>query len=675
MLWKDSTFSLPMSRASRKWASAALLLWLCVGAGAPAVRGLEPSHDGTLTVTPANSDVSLSTASEVLCDPHGDMSLETAQTGAYVPLLSDLPSSNQCYGYWVRFNVLATSLPPAGWVLQLSRGWAHADLNFQQNTAISVLSTGTSLPPQQRAVASSYPVLPLPLESNREAVFYLHLVGDTSRFGEARSVAGRIQRLDANATVRRDVLFGQGIYSGIILGLVLYNLILFGAIAERAYLYYSLYVLTFGSVWIARTGFFFEFLWPRYPEAEFAAPFYLVACSIVFGSFFVRQFLNTRDQSKWIDRALLAIVFFTAALCTLRILGVRDIAIMLLAIDGLVTTIFFAVVGVHFLLRGYRPARFFLVAWALQLIGNLLYIFAFLRFIPFNFVTYNAAQVGSGMESILLAFALADRVNLLKREKEEKQLQYTRELQEQVTRRTEELTSAVEKLKTASITDPLTGLSNRRHVDSAVQPWIAELQRARIRNSPGVPRRYLAFCLADLDHFKLINDDLGHAVGDKVLQAAADTLRQNVRATAILARWGGEEFLILDHVTGPEDDLLMAERLRRAIVDGRQPIFIEIGRSVSLSLGVLRYPFSVAYPELLSWDNCLALADHALYRAKNAGRNRWRCYRPNETALRDAIQARGIEEVRRLLRTHADRAFEMGLIEVVEQITSDAQVL
>lgn len=60
-----------------------------------------------------------------------------------------------------------------------------------------------------------------------------------------------------------------------------------------------------------------------------------------------------------------------------------------------------------------------------------------------------------------------------------------RELREQVTQRTEELTTAVEKLKTASITDPLTGLSNRRHVDSAAQPWIAELQRARIRNSPG----------------------------------------------------------------------------------------------------------------------------------------------------------------------------------------------
>ena len=79
---------------------------------------------------------------------------------------------------------------------------------------------------------------------------------------------------------------------------------------------------------------------------------------------------------------------------------------------------------------------------------------------------------------------------------------------------------------------------------------------------------------------------------------------------------------------------------------------------------MLRYPFSAGFPELLSWDHCLALADHALYRAKKAGRNRWQCYRPNESALRNAIQARGIEEVRRLLRMQAEQAFEMGLIEV-----------
>ncbi len=226
----------------------------------------------------------------------------------------------------------------------------------------------------------------------------------------------------------------------------------------------------------------------------------------------------------------------------------------------------------------------------------------------------------------------------------------------------------------ASATDPLTGLSNRRHVDAAARPWIADLQRARVRNTLGETRRYLAICLADLDHFKLINDDLGHAAGDRVLQAAANTLRASVRATAILARWGGEEFLVLDHVTTPYEDVLMAERLRQSIIDDNSPVIAETGRALSLSLGVVRYPFSETYPDMLDWDHCLGLADHALYRAKNAGRNRWRCYRANEKALRNAIDARGEEEVRRLLRLHADEAFMLGLIDIIDQVPSDVEV-
>jgi len=647
-------------------------VWLLVGASS--ALGLQPSHGPRLTLTPSTGEVSLSTVAEVMCDPMGDISLEAAQVGNYVPLGSAQPTSNQCLGYWVRMNVRSSNLVPGGWVLQLSRGWQHADLYFEIDGRIAMLRTGTLLPPPERAFASSYLLFPLPLESNREATFYLHVVGDTSRYGEARTVEATIQRLDSNQAEHRNVLFGQGVYTGIILALVLYNLILFAAIGERAYLYYSLYVLTFGSVWTARTGFLYQYLWPQHPLVESESQFYLVALAIIFSSLFVRHFLATREQSKWVDRTLLSIVFVTAGLCAVRAIGMRGASTLLLAGDGLVITFFFAVVGVLFLLRGYRPARFFLVAWTLQLIGNAVYIFAFLRLIPFNFVTFNAAQIGSGLESILLAFALADRVNLLKREKEEKQLQYTHELQEQVKERTEKLTNAIEKLHTASVTDPLTGLSNRRHVDSAIQPWIAELHRDRLRNLSGTQRRYLALCLADLDNFKVINDELGHIVGDRVLQAAAETLRQNVRATAILARWGGEEFLILDHVTCPQEDLLMAERLRHAVADECLPIILETGRPMSLSLGLVRYPFSAAFPELLTWDHCLALADHALYRAKKEGRNRWQCYRPRESALREAIQAHGFEEVRRLLRSHSDQAFEMGWIHIIGQVATDVRV-
>ncbi len=653
----------------------AILVLLCIGiAGAvlPALA-LEPAHSSVLNLASTDS-VSLANFAEMMCDPNGDIALDSAQQGTYRQIADQAPTSSACRGYWIRLNVHAAASPASGWVLQMSRNWSYADLYSTRGGNLSVERTGLEVPPQRRALPSGDTALPISLENNSEQVFYLHLVGDTSRFGESSSLGATILPLQQWTLQQRSVLFAQGIYTGIILGLALYNLILYLSIQERVYLFYVLYVTSFGSLWIARTGFFYQYLWPNRTAWDRDYQPYLAASAIFFSILFVREFLATRIHSRKVDFLLLAIAAVTVVVCLASLAGAPFSLPLVLSLIGLTITVFYAVIGLDALVRGYRPARFFLVAWTALLAGNVIYIFMFLRALPTNFFTYNSAQAGSAVECILLAFALADRVNLLKRAKEEKRTQYTHELQQQVQQRTAELSNAVEKLQTASVTDPLTGLSNRRHVESAIQPWIAELQRQRQRNSPGAQLRSLTLCLADLDHFKLINDELGHAVGDTVLLEAANTLRQSVRATAILARWGGEEFLILDHVTSPQEDLLMAERLRCSLLENAPAIVTETSRSLSLSLGVVRYPFCEAFPELLDWDQCLALADHALYRAKKAGRNRWQCYRPNEPALRDAMQSRGVDGVRQLFRHQLDQALTLGLVEVVEQIPTDVEV-
>lgn len=628
-----------------------------------------------IVLSPTREHVPLASAAEVLCDPAGSIPISAAPAATYAPLQGHLDTTPMCRGYWLRFTIQNDSPPSSGWVLHLSDPWRHADLYPIHNAVFSTERSGDSIPPQARALATGDIAFSLPLQSGTSQQFYLHLAGETSHYGESRSLAATITRLDVWVLRQRSLLFGEGIYAGIIAGLALYNLVLFLAIRERGYLYYVLYVVSFGTLWIARTGFLFQYLWPRHPywEAEYQP--YFAASAIIFSAMFVRNFLATPRHSPRIDFALRATITLTVLFCLPRIVGVRMPLAVPLAVIGLVASVLYAVLGLLALVRGFRPARFFLLAWSALLVGNMIYIFMFLRIFPQTFFTYNAAQAGSALECILLAFALADRVNLRKRTREDEQLEYTSQLQEQVKQRTLELSDAVESLKTASATDPLTGLSNRRHVDAIIQPWIADLQRARVRNNPGETRRYLAICLGDLDHFKLINDDLGHAAGDRVLQIAAKTLRDNVRATAVLSRWGGEEFLILDHVTAPLEDALMAERLRLSLVDAHSPVLIETGRMLSISLGVVRYPFSDTFPELLDWDNCLALADHALYRAKRAGRNCWECYACNESALSQAVRERGEEEVRRLLRLHSDEAFSLGLIEIIDRVPSDVEIV
>ena len=619
-------------------------------------------------------ETAIAPAAEVMCDPGGNVSFESARSGAYTALGNDYSTSERCRGYWVRVSVNATEIPPGGWILELSGRWRIADLYVPGTDTVTTERTGTDVAPQLRALASGGMGLPLPLQAGADQIVYLHLVGDTTRFGQSRSIAATILPFREWVRQQRSLLFGQGIYAGVIVGLALYNLMLYFGVRERVHLYYVVYVVAFGAFWIARTAFLYQYLWPDHPLWNRHSQPFLATIAIVFSILFVRRFLAVPEHFHGVNRLLLGIAALTVALYLASFAALPFPLGPVLASIGLIVTVLYAGIGFAAVRRKYRPARFLLLAFAALLAGNVLYILMFLRVLPMTFLTYNAAQASSAIECVLLAFALADRMNVLKREHEKKQVEYTHDLQELVQRRTAELSAAVEQLKTASITDPLTGLSNRRHVDLAIQPWIAELQRARVRNLSGIPRRYLAICLSDLDHFKLVNDSLGHAAGDKVLQAAAVVLRQNVRATAILARWGGEEFLILDHVTGQYDDLLMAERLRLSITQDVLPAILESGGNLSLSLGLVRYPFSERYPDLLDWDHCLALADHALYRAKNSGRNRWQCYRPNEGALRRAIQSRGEEEVRRLVRMHSEEAFSLGLIEIVDQIPSNAVV-
>jgi two-component system, cell cycle response regulator len=132
-------------------------------------------------------------------------------------------------------------------------------------------------------------------------------------------------------------------------------------------------------------------------------------------------------------------------------------------------------------------------------------------------------------------------------------------------------------------------------------------------------RRYslvLTILMVDIDHFKRINDTMGHLVGDTVLRQLGDLLRREVRSVDSVARYGGEEFVIVLPETGTHGALVFAERMRQRIQvqpfgDGGTPL------SVTVSIGVATFPDQ----KITNPESFLALADTALYRAKADGRN------------------------------------------------------
>ncbi len=153
----------------------------------------------------------------------------------------------------------------------------------------------------------------------------------------------------------------------------------------------------------------------------------------------------------------------------------------------------------------------------------------------------------------------------------------------------------------------------------------ASLRRHREALTHGEAAREadLVFFLVDIDGFKAVNDAYGHAAGDLVLSEASRLLEAACRQSDVVARWGGEEFLVLARFTERSQAAAQAERLRRTIEEGRSTL--EDGRAIAItcSIGFAAFPFARREPEAVGWEQVVAVADHAAYAAKRHGRNAW----------------------------------------------------
>jgi diguanylate cyclase (GGDEF)-like protein len=185
--------------------------------------------------------------------------------------------------------------------------------------------------------------------------------------------------------------------------------------------------------------------------------------------------------------------------------------------------------------------------------------------------------------------------------------------------RNEQLETANRQLQEASVTDPLTGLGNRRALHDTVASMLAVAARTGQGGAPG-PRFVLM--VIDLDRLKPINDQYGHEAGDRVLKQVAETLRGVSRASDRVVRWGGDEFVVLCRDADLALAGALAERFRSALAKQIFRIGDGAVARTSCSIGFAPYPFVPHVAGSLDWEDSLALADGALYEAKRT-RNTW----------------------------------------------------
>lgn len=411
-------------------------------------------------------------------------------------------------------------------------------------------------------------------------------------------------------------VLSENLYHGGVLGLFValfaYNLLLYFLLWESERFYYLAY-LVFAYFSITSLNGFGGLL--LYPTSTWfgneGVPFF-GGCAFVLILQFTRWFLSTRDIGC-LDRLLRGAIFCGGLLVLSPFLVPVRVAYQLYVLVFLLVHFVALVAGITTYVRGRREARFYILSQASCWAGVVVLVLLLRGFLPFRPLLFESLGIAISAEALFLSLCMIDRLRLLRDAKiaaenaARQALEFRREeLEELVGQRTAELEIARKQAEFLATTDPLTGVHNRRGLFELAERDLQLALRA------GAPLSVAAF---DLDHFKRINDNYGHAEGDRVLREVALAAQNVIRKTDLIGRTGGEEFLVVLPNTPIEGAAILAERIRAAL-----ETHVSVGEppaAVTASFGVASLS-----GDCRSLDTLQAVADEALYVAKRSGRNR-----------------------------------------------------
>ena len=212
-------------------------------------------------------------------------------------------------------------------------------------------------------------------------------------------------------------LFLLGIYYGIIAIIIIHSLFIFASTRDASYGYYVIWIATFGIYQLTLNGFSYQYLWPESVSwANTCLPLFILLAAGA-GTQFSRVFLHAAEGVRLINRVLIAITAACGIGALLSLFLSYAVAIRIGTIGSIVVTVTMFGVGIYIWLKGFRPARFYVAAFSLVLVGIALYAFKTIGVLPDNALTNWAQQVGSIFQVSLLALALADRINIINDEK------------------------------------------------------------------------------------------------------------------------------------------------------------------------------------------------------------------------------------------------------------------
>jgi PAS domain S-box-containing protein len=363
-------------------------------------------------------------------DPEGKLTFDEVrqqdQQGRFAPLPSDSPGPN--FGItgstiWLKVTLRPAANAPANWLLEVAYApLFKLDLYTPGSGGFVHQSAGVSLPFASRVVPHRNHVLPVALQPGTPATVYLQVQSEGSV-----TVPATLWQPAALWEHDQAAYGAFGLYFGLLIGLFIYNLLLFVSVRDKVYLVYVLYVAGMALFQVTLTGLGNQFLWPGLTWWNSRSPPAGTVMGAIFGLLFARTFLLSAARTPLLDKFILLQVGGYVVSMVVLLAYSYTMASYITTVLVLVSVTTLLVAGIFGVRHGHPGARNFLIAWAVLLFSVVLQALHNIGTLPSNPLTSNAVLFGSALEMLLLSFALADRINVARRFKEQAQVRLAAE--------------------------------------------------------------------------------------------------------------------------------------------------------------------------------------------------------------------------------------------------------
>jgi two-component system, NtrC family, sensor kinase len=319
--------------------------------------------------------------------------------------------------FWLKISLL-NQMPDENYILQVSQP-ALDEIDFYEplpGGSFRMIKGGEVVPFGERQFFDPNYLYSVQLPKDKVTDFYLRIAARDNL--KIPVIIGRpAVTFESNKT--RDYILG--IFAGIMLVMFLYNSFLYITIRDQTYLYYIAYIAMVFLTQISIQGYSFQYLWPNSAFMAQWSPFIFSPLVGIAAAYFMRLFLNTKFYSPKADKIFKYFNYAYGVAFLIAVAGFYAYSYLLITLVATFISLFMFAVGIVVFRKHYKPARFFLVAWSMFLTGVTVYAMTNLGVLPLNTFTFYIMPAGAAAEVVLLSLALADRINVLKREKEQSQ--------------------------------------------------------------------------------------------------------------------------------------------------------------------------------------------------------------------------------------------------------------